>query len=183
MIRINLLPVRAEKKRESLRQQAILAAAVLALLGAGILGVHVTLGSDITDLEQSIAKRKAEISRLQKDIGKVAEYKKKKRDLEEKISVISGLEARQRGPSQILHELAVIIPEKMWLESAKDNGGSLSLEGVAIDNQTIAQFMTKLEASPWFEAVRLEVTRQVSRGSASLKSFSIKANVVYAKAG
>ncbi|MBI5017415.1 MAG: PilN domain-containing protein [Deltaproteobacteria bacterium] len=183
MIRINLLPIRAEKKRESLRQQALVAAGAVALLGAGILGVHVTLGSDINDLQQRIGERKAEISRLQKVIGEVSVYKKKKRDLEEKIAVISGLEARQRGPSQILREIAQLTPEKMWLESLKDNGGSLSLEGVAIDNQTIAQFMTKLEASPWFEAVRLEVTRQVTRGSANLKAFSIKANVVYAKAG
>jgi type IV pilus assembly protein PilN len=183
MIRINLLPVRAEKKRESLRQQAALAAVVVALLGFGILGVHVTLGSDIADVQKRIGERQTEIARLQQVIGQVSEYKKKKRDLEEKISIISGLEARQRGPSQILHEIAQLTPEKMWLESIKDNGGSLSIEGVAIDNQTIAQFMTSLEASPWFEAVRLEVTRQVARGNASLKSFSIKANVVYAKAG
>lgn len=183
MIRINLLPVRAAKKKESARQQVVLAAGVVALLGAAIAGVHLTLGADIAEHQRLIAERKTEISRLQKVIGEVTEYKKKKRELEEKISVISGLEDRQRGPSQILHELALLTPEKMWLESIKDNAGALAVEGVAIDNQTIAQFMTKVEASPWFEGVRLEVTRQVNRGTAILKSFSIKANVVYGKAG
>lgn len=183
MIRINLLPLRAEKKKETLRQQGLIALGVVLLVGAAILGVHLTLGADIKDLRQRITDRKAEIARLQAVIGEVKEFRKKKRALEEKIAVIAGLEERQRGPSQVLHELAVLVPEKLWIESLKDTGGSLSLDGVAIDNQTIAQFMTKLETSPWFEGVRLEVTRQVARGGASLKSFSVKAAIVYPKAG
>jgi len=183
MIRINLLPVRAEKKKESVRQQALLAAGALVALGAVLGGVHLTLGASISEMQGRITQRSAEIKRLQGIIGEVKEYKEKKRELEEKIAVIGGLEARQRGPSQILHELAVLVPEKLWIETAKDQGGALSLSGVAIDNQTIAQFMTKLEASNWFEGVRLDETRQVSRGGASLKSFSIKASVVYPKAG
>ena len=183
MIRINLLPVRAEKKRESLRQQALVVVALVALLAGGIVAVHTMLVNDITQMEGHIAERKAEIARLDAKIGKVRQYKKKKRDLEEKISVISTLEAQQRGPSQVFYELTQIIPEKLWVESLKDSGGALSLQGVAIDNQTIARFMTRMEASQWFQGVRLEVTKQVSRGGASLKSFSLKASIVYPKAG
>ena len=83
----------------------------------------------------------------------------------------------------MLLELAQLTPEKIWIESFKDTGGSMVLDGVAIDNQTIAQFMTKLETSSWFKGVRLDVTKQVTRGSATLKAFTIKANVIYAKAG
>ncbi len=183
MIRINLLPVRAEKKKETLRQQGFLAAGILLALGAAISGVHLTLGSQISDFERRIADRKAEIVRLQAVIGEVKQFKDKKRELEEKISVISGLEQRQRGPAQVLYELAKLVPEKLWIESWKDAGGAVSLDGVAIDNQTIAQFMTRMQTSPWFSGVRLEVTRQVTRGGADLKSFSIKATVTYTKAG
>jgi type IV pilus assembly protein PilN len=183
MIRINLLPVRAEKKKETLRYQALLAVGILCVLGAGLAGVHLTLGSQISDVERQMAERRAEIARLQAVIGEVKEFKNKKKALEEKIAVISGLERRQRGPAQILDELARISPEKLWIESWKDSGGSLSVDGIAIDNQTIAQFMTRMQTSPWFSGVRLEVTRQVNRGGADLKSFSIKASISYAKAG
>lgn len=183
MIRINLLPVRAEKRREILRQQAILAAAVVILLAAGISMVHLTLGADIDRMRDQITQRKAEIARLQAVIGEVREFKKKKRDLEEKIEVIGKLEQRQRGPVRVLDELARIIPEKMWIEKLKDSGGSVSLEGFAIDNQTIARFMTQMEASPWFQGVRLDVTRQVTRAGVNLKSFSLRASIVYPKAG
>lgn len=183
MIRINLLPVRAEKKRESLRQQGALAAGIVVLVAALIAGVHWTIGADIRERQDQITKRNAEITRLQHVIGEVREFKKKKRDLEEKIAVISGLEAKQTGPAKILYELAQLTPEKIWIESVKDSGGSMSLDGVAIDNQTIAQFMTKLESSSWFKGIRLDVTKQVTRGGALLKAFSIKVNVVYTKAG
>jgi type IV pilus assembly protein PilN len=183
MIRINLLPVRAAKKKDTLRQHAFIAAGVLVLLGAVIGGVHLTLGSQISEFERRIADRKAEIARLQLVIGEVKEFKSKKKALEEKIAVIGGLEQQQHGPAQVLYELAKIVPEKLWVESWKDTGGGLSLEGVAIDNQTIAHFMTRMQTSPWFSGVRLEVTRQVNRGGADLKSFSIRASVTYRKAG
>lgn len=183
MIRINLLPLRAEKKKETLRQQGLIAVGIVVLLGAAVAAVHITLGADITDLRRRIGERRAEIAKLQAVIGEVKEFRKKKRELEEKISVIENLERRQHGPSQLLHELAVLVPEKLWIDSLKEASGSLALNGVAIDNQTIALFMTKLEASSWFRGVRLEETRQVTRGGASLKSFSIKAGIVYPKAG
>jgi type IV pilus assembly protein PilN len=183
MIRINLLPVRAEKKRESLRQQSLVVVALAVLLVGGIVAVHMMLGNDIARQEADIAARKAEIARLDAKIGQVRQFKQKKRDLEEKIAVIATLEAQQRGPSQVFYELTQIIPEKLWIESLKDAGGSLSLQGVAIDNQTIARFMTRMEASQWFQGVRLEVTKQVARAGASLKSFSLTASIVYPKAG
>jgi len=183
MIRINLLPVRAEKKRETLRQQGLLAVGWILVLAAVIGSVHLMVGNDIAEMQTRIAQSKAEIARLQAVIGEVKEFKKKKKDLEDKIQVITQLEQRQRGPVRVLHELAKIIPEKVWIERMKDTGGALSVEGYAIDNQTIARFMTDLESSPWFQAVRLEVTKQVTKGGVSLKSFSLKASVAYPKAG
>lgn len=183
MIRINLLPVRAEKRKEVLRRQALFAVGGVVLLAAGIVAVHLTLGQEIADLQSQIGKRKVEIAELQKQIGEVNTFKKKKRDLEEKIEVIAKLETRQRGPSRVLDELARLIPEKMWIERLADAGGALSLDGFAIDNQTIARFMTSLQTSPRFTGVRLEVTRQVNRGGVNLKSFSINASVVYPESG
>lgn len=183
MIRINLLPVRAEKKRESLRQHTLVAVGCVLVLAAVIGSVHLMLVGDVSDMRTRIAQTKAEISRLQAVIGEVKEFKKKKKDLEDKIQVIAQLEQRQRGPVRVLHELAKIIPDKVWIERMKDTGGALSVEGYAVDNQTIARFMTDLESSPWFEAVRLEVTKQVTKAGVSLKSFSLKASVAYPKAG
>ena len=183
MIRINLLPVRAERKKETLRQQAMVAGLVVIALAGVIAAVHLTLGSNIEEKQQDIAQRKAEIARLQTVIGEVKEFRQKKRDLEEKIEIIRRLEGRQRGPVRVLYELARLIPEKMWIEKLKDTGDTLSLDGIAIDNQTIARFMTQMQASPFFGQVRLDVTRQISRGGVDLKSFSIKTSIVYPKAG
>ena len=183
MIRINLLPVRAEKRKEILRRHAVLASAIVVVLGAVIASVHMMIGADIRDMEARIEHRKAEIARLQRVIGEIKEFRKKKRALEEKIQVIRKLEERQRGPSRMLFEIARLIPQKMWLENLRDSGSSLSLQGYAIDNQTIARFMTRLERSPLFRGVRLEVTRQVSKGGVNLKEFKILTSVAYRAGG
>ncbi len=183
MIRINLLPVRAEKRREILRRHVFLAVGVVIALAAAIAAVHAMITSDIRDMEARIQERRAEIARLQTVIGEVREFRKKKRALEEKIQVIQKLEERQRGPVRVLYELARIVPERMWFERLRDSGGSVAVEGFAIDNQTIARFMTRMEASPLFRNVTLEVTRQVNKGGVNLKSFKIQALIVYPKAG
>ncbi|NOY44450.1 MAG: hypothetical protein GXP50_03215 [Deltaproteobacteria bacterium] len=183
MIRINLLPVRAERRREVLRRHAVMVAVLVVALVGAIVTVDSMIRSDIAEARQRIAARKAEISRLQKVIGEVKEFRKKKRDLEEKLEVIARLEERQRGPSRVLYEIARLIPQKMWLERLRDTGGAMTLEGYAIDNQTIARFMTALERSPLFRGVRLEVTRQVNKGGVNLKSFTIQTTIVYPKAG
>lgn len=183
MIRINLLPVRAERRKELLRRHVALVVLLFVVVAGTIATVHAMIGADIDRARQRISERKAEIARLQKVIGEVKEFRKKKRDLEEKLDVIARLEERQRGPSRVLYEIARLIPEKMWIEKLRDNGGQIDLEGYAIDNQTIARFMTDLERSPLFRGVRLEVTKQVTKGGVNLKSFTIHATVVYPKAG
>lgn len=184
MIRINLLPVRAERKKESLRQQALLGVGALLILAAFLVVWQLKVKIDIDDYRAKVAQQKVEITRLQSVIAQVEEFKKKKRELEDKIKVISSLEARQRGPVRMLRELALIIPDKMWIDSMSNSGGALSLSGVAIDNQTIARFMTLMEANPIFSSVQLQLTKQVvHKGGAALKQFSINAVVSFEKEG
>jgi len=184
VIRINLLPVRAERKKESLRQQLLLGVGAILILAACLAVWRFKIEIDIDDHRDKVAHQKQEIIRLQGVIDQVTEFKRKKKELEDKIKVISSLEARQRGPVRMLRELAEIIPEKMWIESMNNSGGALSLSGVAIDNQTIAKFMTDMEKSPIFSSVQLQLTKQiVYKGGAALKQFSINASVSFEKEG
>jgi type IV pilus assembly protein PilN len=181
MIRINLLPIRAQRRKENLRQHVVVvvggAVIVLLLLAMAAL----KLRSDVSDMEKKIVDRKQTIKQLELTIKEVQGYNAKKADLEEKIGVISALEERQRGPSQVFFELAHLAPDKLWIEKMSDNNGAFSLEGVAIDNQTVAQYILRLEESPLFQNVRLIVTRQVVKGGVPLKSFTLEAQIVYPK--
>jgi Tfp pilus assembly protein PilN len=53
------------------------------------------------------------------------------------------------------------------------------MNGLAVDNQTVADFMKALAASKYFTSVELVETTQGAGPTASLKRFSIKTGVLY----
>ena len=65
----------------------------------------------------------------------------------------------------------------MWLKSLKQQGTSLSLSGIALDNRTIAQFMDALKESPYVKRVNLSNASLVKVSGRDLKSFSLACSV------
>jgi type IV pilus assembly protein PilN len=64
------------------------------------------------------------------------------------------------GPVQMLDELSILIPEKAWIKSLNNTGNKLVLEGTAIDDTVIADFMKKLQGSQHFTDVELVIAEQ-----------------------
>ena len=181
MIRINLLPIRAEKRKENVRKHVLLVAAYLLAVAIVIAGLHMSILSRISDQQERIADQNKQIAELEVKIKEVEGYNKKLKDLTEKVNLIAGLEQKQRGPARVFLELARICPEKLWIEKMSDQNGLISLEGYAIDQQTIALFMTNLETSELFEKVRLKQTQKQEKGGTPLQNFSLETRVVLPK--
>jgi len=92
----------------------------------------------------------------------VNEIKKKLEKLEAKSNIIVMLEADRGGPVRIMDALtSLVVAEKMWLTSLTETGKKMDLAGVAMDNKTIADFMTRLEKSPYFKVVDLISSKQI----------------------
>jgi Tfp pilus assembly protein PilN len=49
--------------------------------------------------------------------------------------------------------------DKLWLRSLREKSGVLVLEGTAMDNETVALFMTNLEKSAYISSVDLKTTK------------------------
>lgn len=177
MITINLLPVREAKKRETELKQAVIVGSVLGGTLLLIVAIHVAISGRISSVNDQIQTTQAEIDELSKVIGNVAEFKKRKADIEEKLAVIRTLEANRGGPVHVLDEIASRLPEKLWLTRLNESNGSLSVEGLSIDNETIAAYMTKLEESPYFENVELERSELEEGGPVKLNRFTISCSV------
>ena len=162
MIRINLLPVRAARKRENIRRQVSIFS--LSVFFALVVMAYVTIHLDrsISDLNAKIEDAQGELTRLQAISKRVNEIKKKLKDLETKMDIIAKLEANRAGPVRIMDALTgLVVADKMWLTSLTEAGGKMNLAGVAMDNKTIADFMTRLEKSPYFKVVDLISSKQV----------------------
>ena len=162
MIRINLLPVRAARRRENIRRQVSVFALSVFLVLAVMAYVAIDLGQTISDLNAKIEDAQGELTKLQAISKQVNEIKKKLEKLEAKSNIIVMLEADRGGPVRIMDALtSLVVAEKMWLTSLTETGKKMDLAGVAMDNKTIADFMTRLEKSPYFKVVDLISSKQI----------------------
>ena len=160
MVTINLLPIKAELRRKALISQlAILGISIIALVV--VLGAfHETLKIRRDNLQQDITDTRIEIQKLTVQAGEIEVFKKHKQELERKLDIIKDLNNKKAGTVQMLDELSMLIPEKVWIRSLNNTGGKLVLEGLAVDNTVIAEFMKKLQASQQFDEVELILTEQ-----------------------
>jgi type IV pilus assembly protein PilN len=174
MIRINLLPVRAEKRKENLRKHVVFITAYLVCLAAVIMSVHLSLMAKEKDAAQRLANVKSQIIEYEQKIKEVEGYKTKFADLAEKIEIISDLEKKQTGPAMVLAEISSVVPDKLWIDKFSQVRDKYSIKGFADENQTIALFMTSLENSKKFNKVKLDLTKRDDKSGVTLKSFSLE---------
>src|SRR5437879_13243712 len=150
MIRINLLPVRAAKKREFGRQQLILLG--LILVGA-LVGNYLWWKAESDNeaaLRSRIVSTKAEIAQLEKTIGEVKSITQDKKALEDKLKILDTLKKGSTGPVKVMDELATIIPQKVWILSYSEQGGGVQMNGEAASYEDLSAFSKKLKDSTHF---------------------------------
>jgi type IV pilus assembly protein PilN len=175
MIRINLLPVREAKRQANLRKQGVflgLAAGVGVCLSM-VLGVAVAARTSAK--EAQIQAATIELKKLEETRNEVEKYRAEKEEIERKLSVIASLEQTRTGQVRILDEIATRIPERVWLDSLELKNGKLSMSGVSIDAEIIAEFMTALSASEQIRDVALEETTLKEKDGLKLNAFRILA--------
>ena len=106
------------------------------------------------------------------------ELSDKQQELENRRTVIRNLVTKRNVPIRILDALSqTLIPEKLWLVKVAEQGTTMSLEGFALDNQTIAQYLKVLEDMPLFANVQLELSQQQVLADIKLQKFVIRVNI------
>jgi type IV pilus assembly protein PilN len=181
MIRINLLPFRAARKRENIRQQisVYIGIVVLTLLVIGFLSIQkISQASDKKAEEESL---KSEIVSYQKELDELKAVEKKTKEVNLKLDVIKELEKGKTGPVLLLADVADSVPKgKLWLRSYSEKKGSLSLVGTAMDNETVALFMSNLEKTQQITTVDLESAEQrdIPQYSLKVSDFVLKCGTV-----
>jgi type IV pilus assembly protein PilN len=156
MIKINLLPFRAARKRENVRRQVSIYLLCMLFLFSLMGYLHVSLGSQLTRLKATEESLQKELKTYATITREIAKLKKDTKDLNTKLGVIENLEKQRVGPVLVLVELARAVPlDRLWLNSVLETSGRLTLQGTAMDNHTVALFMTQLENAAHINSVDL----------------------------
>ncbi len=179
MIKINLIgePTAAaasKRKRPEIslgaRQGDIILVSVLvvAFIVVGLMWWHLSSKLDgLKDRERSLRREKEQ---LQQYIDKVDELEKKRAMLKKRIDIINDLKARQHGPVRVMDEISKALPDLVWLRRMTLNGNVVTIEGSAMDENAVANYITNLDESPFFSEPEL---KDMSRGKKDSYDFKL----------
>ena len=160
MIRINLLAFRAARKRESVRKQFSIYFLTVILLLVLMPLIYLTLDNKLSGLKEDEKQLRGELASYAKISREIARIKSKTNEIKKRLDIIRELEKQRLGPLRLLEEIAMAIPiDRLWLRSIAESGGVLRLEGNAMDNDTVADFMTNLEKTQLIDSVDLQSTK------------------------
>jgi type IV pilus assembly protein PilN len=178
MLKINLLPIRQLKKRAKAQKQLFgMAGLFVITLAALIITGYLQLQKAKT-LEQQISSLNAKKESYTPTLNLIAKLKKEREDLTKKTEIIKQLKMDSSLTVRVVDETAAKLDnQRMWLESLQQQGNTLSLSGVALDNQTVAQYMDSLKASPFVSDVSLTNSSLKVVSGRNLKSFELSSSV------
>lgn len=176
MIRINLLPYRAARRKENIRRQFSIFLLSLIFTLSALTYYHIILSNRIGTLSAEIKTTQKSLGTYQRISRDIATMKKRLQILNDKMKVIRQLELGRKEPLHLLETMTtVMISKRMWLTSLESKNNLVDIKGNALDNKTVADFMVRLEKSGLFTSVNLQTLKQYQlEGTAiNLKSFEI----------
>nr|HDN01251.1 hypothetical protein [Deltaproteobacteria bacterium] len=178
MIQINLLPIREWRKKEAVRQQISVFFLFLILLTVALLAAGLTIQGKVVAQRQELAsleEKKAQYAYVNKKIERV---NKQRKQVEDKFQAIEKLQEGRTITVKILDEIVSSIPiDRLWLTKLNFHNNNVQLDGVALDNHTVALFMRRMEKSPMCRSVSLINTKQKSIQGHALMEFGLQVNV------
>lgn len=178
MIKINLLLTRKEKKKAGVRKEFVILILAVGLLLILLAALNWKMGKEKEDMVAQISETEKEIARYKSLAVEVTKAKEAQKVLQDKLNIINSLRKGKETPVRVLDEISVDKPEKLQLELMKKEGSKLAIEGIALDDETIVQFMTNLKKSKLFKNVDLIVSEQIEQNKIKLKKFILSCEII-----
>src|SRR5208283_4065293 len=167
MIRINLLgQIRPKSARRPVDTGAALP---LLFAGLGLLVGFVVLfylfhtwSSQLNEENNRIKQLTAEKTQLEQTKQQVEAFEKQKQVLTQRINVIEQLQRDRTGGQELLDMVANTVSrtENLWLTSMTRTGNNLSIEGSSASINSVANFITALKRSGYFQKVEIKESKQ-----------------------
>jgi len=185
MIRINLLavdrgPVKKARTPGITAAQRVTIGAALILI-ATVVGVgwwFLSLRARGAKLDDDIAQAEKEANQLRSVLAQVQKFEARKSQLQQRVTLIEQLRRGQTAPVHVLDEVSKAIPDRLWLLTLLQRGNDFTMDGRTTTLTGLSDFVSNLEASPWFKKPVEIVDSSVDQGpNGDLVRFSIRATM------
>ena len=184
MIRINLL---GQTRPKAARRPVDTGAAMpLVFIGAGLLFGSLVLfyfyHSWQTQLEAEnnrIKTLQAQKTELEQIKLQVEAFEKQKQTLQQRVSTIEQLQRDRTGGQELLDQVANTVSraENLWLTSMKKSGANVTFEGSAASINSVANFITALKRSGYFQKIEIKESKQDDKTTIQTFLFTINAEI------
>jgi type IV pilus assembly protein PilN len=173
MAHINLLPWRVDRRKQREREFFLQLAAAFV---AAVLVLFVWafwMDQRIDNQTERNTYLQGEIKQLDERIAKIKDLETVRSRLLARKQIIEQLQANRSQMVHLFDELVKTIPASARLGGLKQTGDSMTLDGVAQSNASVAEYMRNIEASQWMGHADLRKTENTHGDSRMPYSFGL----------
>lgn len=179
MIRVNLLPIKQQRRRDSAKKTLFV---FLALIGLELLvfsAVYAMQSSDLASLKERVAIGQREVAAAKEEVKDAEQLQKERDQLTQQLKVLDDLERQRSGPVRMMDELQAMLspprneedrfaqlqknwnvewdPRRLWLDTVEETNSKFKLKGGAANPDDVAEFLQRLSTGKFFNNVELNV--------------------------
>ena len=191
MIKINLAPItkrgRAPKARAPRAprpgikippiQSAILYIVGIVIVALIVIILLISQNIRMRNFNANIEQLNAKLEELKVYKAAVDSLEKRERELATLIAPIRQLNNNRFFIAHILDEVSNRVPDFTWITTLNADSVSLDIKGIAASNLLVADFMNRLEESPYIHNVDLSVLEKKVIEKQEMMEFTLTANV------
>jgi Tfp pilus assembly protein PilN len=190
MIRINLLgqlrPKAARRPVDTGAALPIVFVGAGLVLGGFVLGFfYLTWQKQLSTENDKIKALKAQKTELTGIKAQVEEFDRQKKLLQTRVDTIERLQRDRTGGQELLDMVANTVSrtENLWLTDLTRKGATLNIQGASASINSVANFITAMKRSGYFQKVEIEESKQDDRATAGVQTFTFKLNAEIAPTG
>lgn len=182
MARINLLPWRAELRKEKQKEFGILIGIFALIAGAVVGAAHLW---NVALIERQALRNQyleTRIAELDKKIKEIQALQKEKERLIARMRAIEQLQSNRPLVVRFFDELITNLPEGVSINQVQQKGNKITINGEAQSNARVSSFMRNLESSKWLRKPELDIIQSKTESGTRISSFTLRFNQVIPKA-
>jgi len=179
MIRVNLLPIKQQRRRDSAKKTLLLFAALIGLELLVFGAVYFMHDSDLSSLKDRVAVGNREVAAAKEEVKDAEQLQRDRDQLTQQLKVLDDLERQRSGPVRMMDELQGMLSpprneedrfaqlqrnwnvewdtRRLWLDTVEETNSVFKLKGGAANPDDVAEFLQRLSTGKFFENVELNV--------------------------
>ena len=188
MIRINLLPIKHDRRREAGRNQLLIGLACLAVEALILFLYNLGIEGEVDQQANKNSIVQSDVNRIENQIRDHSAILKEINDYEKRQGAIDALHAARTGPVYVMLELSNLLSRggrphidneryqqllrvdpaagydenwdyrRLWLESFEEKKRQITIRGQAITHEDVAEFLRRVTLSQFFTDMELVFT-------------------------